>query len=87
MEVSILVFLDSSLRPPNRLRLILTITSFNPCFSGFIFETATTTLSGGSLGRCFNPCFSGFIFETSENRLVDGRDIALFQSLFFWIHL
>ena len=84
-RVSILVFLDSLLRPGPPSNPPHTQHSFNPCFSGFTSTTSPSRRRWTSSRRCFNPCFSGFTSTTVQPlRPADTADT--FQSLFFWIH-
>ena len=62
--VSILVFLDSLLRPRSCVCRGANPTGFNPCFSGFTSTTPIYSLSIRWQQR-FNPCFSGFTSTTT----------------------
>ena len=61
--VSILVLVDSSLRPPGVVGAQGVRGCFNPCFSGFVITTLKR-LKKQYFIYCFNPCFSGFVITT-----------------------
>ena len=62
--VSILVFLDSPLRPSGAETVAIGLRGFNPCFSGFTFETA-----GGSRVPLLPRFVSILVFLDSPLRL------------------